>query len=136
MGGHTHPPKTIFNISAVSSTCSEKNVLETAEMLKTFFLTFLQFRAHFQKKKARNCRNVKNVNSKFWMLKKKVLETAEMLKIRTPMVQKTFNIFSIFNISAVSSPFFFNIENLELTLLTFLQFRAFFLEMCSKLQKC
>ena len=42
------------------------------------------------------------------------------------MVQKTFNIFNIFNISAISSTFFFNIQNLELTFLTFPQFRALF----------
>ena len=85
----------IFNISAVSST-----FFFNIQNLELTFLTFLQFRALFSKK---------------W------LETAEMLKmvfggwVCPPMVQKTFNIFNTFNISAVSSTFFLNIQNLELT---------------------
>ena len=41
-----------------------------------------------------------------------------------PHGSETFNILNMFNISAVSSTFFFNIQNLELTFLAFLQFRA------------
>ena len=97
----------IFNFSPVSRTFFLN--IHQGELT---FLTFLQFRAFFYKK---------------------MLETAEMLKVAPywlseggPMVPKIINIINIFNFSAVSRTFFFNIHQGELTFLTFLQFRAFF----------
>ena len=72
MGGHT-PPETIFNISAFSS-------------------------RFFSETSARDCRNVKNVNSKFWMLKSVLRNVKKFKRFSNhwgpygPMVRKTFNI--------------------------------------------
>ena len=74
----------IFNISLVSSTFFNIGKFELT------FLTFLQFQAFFGK----NARNGWNVKKCFFFC------------FAAPMVQKTFNIFNIFDISAVSSTFF------------------------------
>ena len=60
----------------------QKKTLETAEMLKTnYFLTFLQFRAHFPKKTLETAEMLKVLIPDFLCYKKNGFETAEMFKM-------------------------------------------------------